>query len=87
MLPLNPCICQCIRQFFIKRPKFLAAISNLCVGQNLVHLGRFLHFSQKVVGVTLMNCLPIMKHEVDVSIVLTQQTLWSTIYINITWQD
>ena len=27
--------------------------SNLRVEQNLVHLGRFLHFSQKVVGVTL----------------------------------
>ena len=33
--------------------KFLAATSNLREEQNLVHLGRFLHFSQKVVGVTL----------------------------------
>ena len=32
---------------------FLAATSNLRVEQNLVHLGRFLHFSQKVIGVTL----------------------------------
>ena len=41
-------------QFFVERRKFLAAISNLNVEQNLVHLGKFLHFSQKVVaGVTL----------------------------------
>ena len=53
MLPLSPRICQCMRQFFVKGPKFLAATSNLRVEQNLVHLGRFLHFSQKVVGVTL----------------------------------
>ena len=32
---------------------FLAGTSNLCVERNLVHLGRFLHFSQKIVGVTL----------------------------------
>ena len=36
-----------MRRFFVKRPKFLAATSNLRVEQNLVHLGRFLHFSQK----------------------------------------
>ena len=53
MVPLSPRICQCMRRFFVKRPKFLAATSNLRVEQNLVHLGRFLHFSQKVVGVTL----------------------------------
>ena len=53
MLPLSPRICQCMRRFFLKRPKFLAATSNLRVEQNLVHLDRFLHFSQKVVGVTL----------------------------------
>ena len=52
MLPLSPRIFQCMRQLFVKRP-FLAATFNLCVEQNLVHLGRFLHFSQKVVGVTL----------------------------------
>ena len=45
MLPLSPHIWQCMRQFFVKRPKFLAATSNLHVEQNLVHLGRFLHFS------------------------------------------
>ena len=38
---------------FVKRPKFLAATSNLRVEQNLMHLGRFLHFSQTVVGETL----------------------------------
>ena len=27
MLPLNPHICQCMGQFFVKRPKFLAATS------------------------------------------------------------
>ena len=53
MLPLSPLICQCMRRFFVKRPKFLAAASSLCAEQNLVHLGRFLHFSQEVVGVTL----------------------------------
>ena len=53
MLPLSPRICQCMRRFFIKRPKFLAATSNLGVEQNLVHLGRFFHFSHKMVGVTL----------------------------------
>ena len=42
-----------LRRVFVKRPKFLAATSNLRVEQNLVHLGRFLHFSQKVVGLTL----------------------------------
>ena len=52
-MPLSPGTCQCMRQFFIKRPTFLAATSNLRLEQNLVHLGRFLHFSQKVVGVTL----------------------------------
>ena len=30
MLPLSPRICQCMRQFFVKRPKFLAATSNNC---------------------------------------------------------
>ena len=34
---------------FVKRPKFLTAISSLLVEQILVHLSRFLHFSQKVV--------------------------------------
>ena len=53
MLPLSPRICQCMRQFFVKRLKFLATTFNLRVEQNLVHLGRFLHFSQKVTGVTL----------------------------------
>ena len=50
-----PRIC---RRFFVERPKFLAATYNLRVERNLVHLGRFLHFSQKVVGVTLStdNC-------------------------------
>ena len=38
---------------FVKRLKFLTSTSNLRVEQNSVHLGRFLHFSQKVVGVTL----------------------------------
>ena len=40
MLPLSPRICQCMRRFFVKRPTFLAATSNLRVGQNLMHLGR-----------------------------------------------
>ena len=53
MLPLSPRISQCTGQFFIKRLKFLAATSSLRVEQNLVHLDRFLHLSQKVVGVTL----------------------------------
>ena len=53
MQPLSLHICQYMRRFFVKRPKFLAATSNLRVEQNLVHLGSFLHFSQKVVGVTL----------------------------------
>ena len=38
---------------FVKRPKFLAATSNLRVEQNFVYLGRLLHFGQKVVEVTL----------------------------------
>ena len=33
---------------------FLSPTFNLLVEQNLVHLGRFVHFSQKVVGVTLI---------------------------------
>ena len=53
MLPFSPRIFQCMRQLFVKRPKFFAATSNLLVEQNLVDLSRFLHFSQKVVGVTL----------------------------------
>ena len=57
MLPLSPRICQCMRQFFVKRPTFLAETSNLRVEQNLVHLGRFLHFSQKVVESPSMNFL------------------------------
>ena len=51
---LSSRICQCMRQFFVKRPKFLAATCNLRAEQNLVHFGEFLHFSQKVVGVTLI---------------------------------
>ena len=51
MLALSPRICM--KQFFVKRPKLLSATSNLRVEQNLVHLSRFMHFSQKVVGVTL----------------------------------
>ena len=38
---------------FCQKTEVLAATSNLRAEQNLVHLGRFLHFSQKVVGVTL----------------------------------
>ena len=53
MLPLSLRTCQCMRQFFVKRPQFLAATSNLRAEQNLVHLGKCLHFSRKVVGVTL----------------------------------
>ena len=55
MLPLSPSICQCMRRFFCQKTDVLAATSNLRVEQNLVHLGRFLHFSQKVVGVTLSS--------------------------------
>ena len=40
---------------FVKRPKFLSATSSFCVEQNLGHLGRFMHFSQKVVGVILKS--------------------------------
>ena len=39
--------------FFVKRKKFIAATYNLRADKNLVHLGRLLHFSQKVVGLTL----------------------------------
>ena len=38
---------------FCQKAEDLAATSNLRVEQNLVHLGRFLHFSQKLVGVIL----------------------------------
>ena len=38
---------------FCQKTKILAATSNLPVEQNLEHLGRLLHFSQKVVGVTI----------------------------------
>ena len=58
MLPSSPRICQCRSSFFVKRPNLLAATSNLRVEENLVHLGRFLHFSQKVVGVTLNHTQP-----------------------------
>ena len=44
---VKPRICQCIRQCFAKRHKFLSATSKLCSEQNLVHLGRFMHFSHK----------------------------------------
>ena len=46
-----------MKQFFVKRPKFLSATSSLRVQQNLVHLDRFIHFSKKVVGVTLNCCV------------------------------
>ena len=45
MLPLSSRICQRMRQFFVKRAKFLAATSNLRVEQNLVRFGRFLDFN------------------------------------------
>ena len=45
MLPLSPHICQCMKRFFVIRPMFLAATFNLRLEQNLVHLGRFFHFS------------------------------------------
>ena len=61
MLPLSPRICQCMRRFLVKRPKFLAASSNLLVDKNLVHLGRFLHFSQKVVGVALNSIASVIE--------------------------
>ena len=45
---------------FVERPKFLSVTSNLPVEQNFVHLGRFMHFSQKVVGNSFsQNCLPV----------------------------
>ena len=53
MLSLSPRICQFMRQFFVKGQNFLLATSNLRVEQNLVHLDGFMHFSQKVAGVTL----------------------------------
>ena len=53
MLPLSPCICQCMMQFFGQKTEVLALTSNLRAEQNLVHIDRFLHFSQKMVGVTL----------------------------------
>ena len=37
---------------FVKIPKYLLATSSLSVEQKLVHLDRFMHFGQKVVGVT-----------------------------------
>ena len=58
MLSLSPRIRQCMRRFFVKRPKFLAATSNLHVEHNSVDLSRLLHFSQKVVGVALTLILP-----------------------------
>ena len=64
MLPLSPRICQCTRQFFVKKPKLLAATSNLRVEQYLVHLGRFLRFSQKVVGVALNKNLMTCQAEI-----------------------
>ena len=42
-----------LEAIFCQKIKVLAGTSNLCVGQNLVNLGIFLHFSQKVVGMTL----------------------------------
>ena len=65
ILPLSPRIWQCMRQIFVKRLKFLAATFNLRVKQNVGHLGRFLHFSQKVVGVTLKSqCICISTYKV-----------------------
>ena len=43
------------KTIFCHKTEVFAATSNLRVEQNLVHLGRFLHFSQKVVGVTLIK--------------------------------
>ena len=40
---------------FCQKTEVLTATSNLRVEQNLVHFGRFLYFSQKVVGVTLIK--------------------------------
>ena len=64
MLPLSPRVCQCMRQFFVKRPKFLLATSSLRAEQNLVHFGRFMQFSQKVVGVTLRDKTILNKHAI-----------------------
>ena len=50
---LSPRICQFMKYFFVKIPKHLSATSNLFVVQDLVHLDRFMHFSEKLVGVTL----------------------------------
>ena len=48
----------------VKRPKFFSATFSLRVEQNLVNLGRFTHFSQKVAGVTLNKCkFPVMAAE------------------------
>ena len=57
MLSSSPRICQSIGCFFVKRPKNLSATSSLSVEQSLVHLDRVMHFSQKVVGVTLKQAL------------------------------
>ena len=40
---------------FCHKTEVLAATSNLRVEQTLVHLGRFLHLSQTVVGVILIK--------------------------------
>ena len=50
-----PVFANAWENFLLKNPKFLSATSNLPVEKTLVHLGRLMHFSQKVVGVTL-NC-------------------------------
>ena len=54
---------------FCQKTKVLAETFNLRVEQNLVHLGRFLHVSQEVVGVTLrgasgVNCV---QHKLDIA--------------------
>ena len=65
MPSLSPRIWQSFEIIFVERPKSLSATSSLSVEQNLEHWDRSIHFSQKVVGVTLEA-----KHQMHIQIII-----------------
>ena len=58
MSSLSRCLCQSMRYFFLLKDRSIyQQLPVYPVKQSLVHLDRFMHFTQKVVGVTLRTCL------------------------------
>ena len=83
MLPLSPPYLPMHETIFCQKTEVLAATSNFRAEQNLVHFGKFLHFNQKVVGVTLRLIASLAtahKNHLNCLTVTVKQQLHDAIY-------